>query len=88
MTTLQSPLIAAPRGVEVCVMDRAQAAHAHRLLGEHFQKNRPRPEPADVVSKVAAVCEECGATAEFPSADRGSVQTCPHCRAYLDVPGE
>jgi hypothetical protein len=34
---------------------------------------------------VEAVCEECGKVATFPTAQRGSVQECPHCRAFIDV---
>jgi hypothetical protein len=37
---------------------------------------------------IATVCEECGGQASFPVAQRGSVQQCPHCGAYLDVGGE
>jgi hypothetical protein len=34
---------------------------------------------------IEAVCEECGGRASFPVVQRGSVQHCPHCGAYLDV---
>lgn len=34
---------------------------------------------------VEVVCEECGKRSEFPAAQKGSVQTCPYCRAYVDV---
>jgi hypothetical protein len=34
---------------------------------------------------IEVICDECGSTAAFPAAQRGSVQQCPHCRAYLDV---
>jgi hypothetical protein len=34
---------------------------------------------------VDVVCEECGQASTFPPAQRGTVQHCPHCSAYLDV---
>jgi hypothetical protein len=37
---------------------------------------------------VEVVCEECGKRSEFPAAQNGSVQNCPHCRAYVDVGGD
>jgi hypothetical protein len=35
--------------------------------------------------QVEAVCEECGCRASFPAQERGTVQECPKCGAYLDV---
>ncbi len=34
---------------------------------------------------IEVVCEECGKRSEFPAVQKGSVQSCPHCRAYVDV---
>jgi hypothetical protein len=34
---------------------------------------------------VVVGCEECGKRSEFPAAQKGTVQNCPHCRAYVDV---
>ena len=79
---LGSPLLAATTGVEVWVMDPAQTAEAIRLLGDHALElvtNKPTGPPLEVV------CEECGQTSTFPAQQRGSVQNCPHCSAYLDV---
>jgi hypothetical protein len=69
-------------GVEVWVVDPAQAAEAVRLLGEHAvaQVARERTGPP-----VDAVCEECGRPSTFPARYRGTVQDCPHCAAFLDV---
>jgi hypothetical protein len=36
-------------------------------------------------AEIEVVCEECDRRASFPLAQEGSVQVCPHCRAYLDV---
>src|SRR5262245_37458133 len=34
---------------------------------------------------VQARCERCGTTSLFPAAERGTVQSCPRCRASIDV---
>ena len=34
---------------------------------------------------IEVVCEECGGCASFPAVQKGSVQQCPHCGAYVDV---
>jgi ribosomal protein S27E len=35
--------------------------------------------------ELEATCADCGKTATFPAAQQGTVQSCPHCGAYLDV---
>jgi hypothetical protein len=82
MGGLGYPLSAATAGVEVWVTDPERAAEAIRLLGERALElvtQRPSGPPVEVV------CEECGKTSTFPAEQRGSVQNCPHCSAYLDV---
>jgi hypothetical protein len=37
---------------------------------------------------IETVCEECGSRSSFPAAQRGSVQQCPQCNAYVDVGSE
>ncbi len=73
------------QGLEVWVLDPADADRARLLLEEHQQTLRER---AAGGGPVRVVCEECGKAAEFPAGQRGSVQNCPHCEAYLDVPDE
>lgn len=34
---------------------------------------------------LAVTCEKCGKTSDFSGTLRGTVQLCPHCRAYVDV---
>ncbi|MBS0261853.1 MAG: DUF2007 domain-containing protein [Planctomycetes bacterium] len=34
---------------------------------------------------IEMICEECEGQMTFPAAQRGSVQECPHCGAYVDV---
>jgi hypothetical protein len=37
---------------------------------------------------VEVLCEACGKHSVFPQSQRGSVQQCAHCRAYVDVGGD
>jgi len=54
-----------------------------RLASERRVANRARAETADETIEVT--CEECGKPSMFPAAQKGSVQNCPHCFAYVDV---
>lgn len=60
------------------VLERYERQEAER------RRTRQQTDSADS-SPVQVVCEECGKSSLFPSAQRGSVQDCPHCRAYVDV---
>lgn len=37
-------------------------------------------------TRIQMQCEGCGKTVTFPAADLGTVQECPECGGYLDVP--
>lgn len=69
-------------------VDRANAERAAAILRQHAEREMElRAEsasPADT-GAVQVVCEECGQLCAFPPSQRGSVQECPHCRAYVDV---
>jgi len=80
------PLTVAPQGVEVCVVDPEQADQAKALVREHLQQRKEKTDESASGRTLEAVCEECGKTTRFPFEQRGTVQTCPNCRRYLDVP--
>ena len=82
----QTPFLTAPRGIEVCVLDPAEADEAIDLLQAHHDEIHQERESHATGSTVLASCEECGRDAEFPAAQNGTVQTCPHCGKYIDVP--
>lgn len=42
----------------------------------------------DSAAAIAVLCEGCGKEASFPAVQKGSVQQCPHCGAYVDVGGD
>jgi len=85
-TMLPTPLIVAPRGIEVCVMDPEQAERAAALLREQFAEASAQRGPEPPGGTIEATCEECGQSARFPASQRGTVQSCPHCGRYVDVP--
>jgi len=82
---LQTSLIVAPRGIEV-VAQASDAPRAVELLRQHCEMVKQEHSAASH-RQIKATCEECGKESLFPYNQRRTVQTCPHCRAYLDVPG-
>lgn len=84
---LQTPLIVAPRGVEVRVEKIEEAASARELIEQHLDQLQGT-HASEGGPPVETVCEECGWKGSFPSELAGTVENCPECRCYLDVPGE
>ncbi|MFO0796728.1 MAG: hypothetical protein U0804_04570 [Gemmataceae bacterium] len=76
---------AAP-GVEVRVIDVDQAQKAKDLLADAFAARELRDRRAARTGTVSVTCEECGKPSDWPAADMGSTQECPHCGRYMDVP--
>jgi len=73
-------------------VERDDVERAVPVIEEFEQTRRRRQaegEDAAAADKpVEAECESCGKRATFPASRRGTVETCPHCGAYLDVPGD
>src|SRR5262245_66218929 len=70
-------------GIEVWVNDFADAERAMEVIARHREVLKEKAERTYIV-KVE--CYVCGKVCEFPAADAGTVQTCPHCGEYLEVP--
>lgn len=71
-------------------IERTDRERAKPVLDE-FEKSmgHHRDDPTNVIElPVAMTCESCGQEVTFPAEERGTVQECPHCSAYLDVGGE
>src|SRR5437660_11066605 len=64
-------------------VSRANAEQAIAVIRSHEALKAERSSGQGM--QVEATCDECGKTAAFPAAQRGTVQNCPHCGAYLDV---
>jgi hypothetical protein len=84
-----SPTGVGQRGIEVWVNDAADIERARALLTEHDTAMQAKAKVrADDATPVDVVCEECGKSTTFLAAQRGSVQSCSACGAFLDVPGD
>jgi hypothetical protein len=77
-------------GLEVRVTDPAKADDARKLLAEHAdamkQARAAAQRRAERTGTVAATCEECGKSSEWPASAMGTTEYCPHCSAYMDIP--
>lgn len=82
--TLQVPMIVAPQGIEVFVLNAEEADQARGELRDHFDEAVSK-DAAQMAGPVETQCEECGQTSSFPGSARGKVETCPHCGEYVDV---
>jgi hypothetical protein len=70
-------------------IERADIERARPVLTDYERRNAQRRsaergEP-EAGPPIEVVCEECSKRSEFPAAQKGTTQSCPHCRAYVDV---
>ena len=66
-------------------VERERAEDAARLV-QDFEAMHLKPE--EVIAgdgSIKVECHDCRLVTEFPASAVGTVQTCPRCRAYLDV---
>src|SRR5215208_3830522 len=75
---------AGAHGLEVWVDAPDEAEKARRLLVEFEARRRADREAR--AGTVAVACEGCGKASTFAAAGQGTVQDCPHCGGFLDVP--
>ena len=75
------------RGLEVWVVDESHVADARNLLAKFEAETERNKQRTDTSAPIDAQCEDCGETTTFTGNLRGSVQDCPHCGEYMDVPG-
>lgn len=68
-------------------VDRADMERARPVLTKYDERASQlrKGDRADDASPIEMVCEECDGDMTFPASQRGSVQECPHCGAYVDV---
>ena len=73
-------------GVEIYVADEETAKRAKTLLAEH-DKERDAAASQEASSETVDVkCGECGQINAFRPEQRGTVQECEECNAFIDVP--
>ncbi len=75
------------KGMEVWVHDLAKVEPAKQILEERFEQVRSlRAQREARTGTIDAACEECGRSSTFPASQGGTVQDCPYCQKYMDVP--
>lgn len=79
-----------PPVVEVRVIDVDQAAAARQAIADEREAVREVQDRlrrrAERTGVMGATCEECGKPSDWPAAQAGTTQDCPHCGAYMDIP--
>src|SRR5947208_4453965 len=79
-----------PHEFEVWVVKPEDADKARALIAEQkaaVDEMRQRlARRANRTGTVTAVCEECGRSSDWPAAEMGTTQGCPHCGSFMDVP--
>lgn len=71
--------------VWVSAADRARAAELLQDYERQAAERTQLTQDGASATPLEVVCEECQQTASFPAKQRGTVQVCPHCGAYVDV---
>jgi hypothetical protein len=69
-------------------IERTDAQRARPILEDFEQRAaelRARAADEQPTTPIEVVCEKCGKSTEFPASQRGSVQECAHCGAFVDV---
>jgi len=71
-------------------IERSDAERVKPILDEFEQSLRRHRAAAGTTIDIPVemTCESCGQRVSFPADQRGTVQECPHCNAYLDVGGD
>lgn len=73
-------------GIAIAVPDEESARRAKSILEEHDRQQVESTLPDTPIEKVDVVCDACKTTTTFTGEQRGTVQECGECGAYLDVP--
>ncbi|MEO1524677.1 MAG: hypothetical protein AAFX06_04535 [Planctomycetota bacterium] len=66
-------------------VDTSDVEAAVPLIKQFEVRRRERQTTQIDADGITATCEECGQSSQFPAKQNGTTQTCPKCRAYMDV---
>jgi hypothetical protein len=79
-----------PPELEVRVVNPDHAEPARQAIADHREAiaelRAIQDRRANRTGTTTAVCEDCGKSSEWPAAEMGTTQVCPHCHNYMDVP--
>lgn len=74
-------------GLEIWVNDLTRIPEAIKLLtAENERFMNLRDDRQSRTGNVIVACDECRKQCVFPASEQGTVQSCVHCGAYVDVP--
>jgi hypothetical protein len=74
------------RGIEVWAIMPAEVDRARLLIAQRYEALTELLAKKTAAGPAEAHCDKCGKNSEFSGDKRGSVQNCPHCGSYVDVP--
>jgi hypothetical protein len=66
-------------------VDRSAIDCAKPILQDYERRQEGHGTAQADDAVVESVCEQCGQRTAFSASKDGTVQTCPHCGAYMDV---
>src|SRR5262249_38055950 len=76
------------RGLEVWVVNPTDSDRARQIVADkEAELAKIQTTRTENSEPVGAQCEECGTSSSHGPESAGTVQSCPHCGAYVDVPG-
>lgn len=76
------------RGIEVWAVNLDDAEQARSLIVEYEETLDDLLAKKQSAGPVSTRCDLCGYASTFEGDQRGTVQNCPHCGNYLDVPDD
>ncbi len=85
-TASENPVIDAPGGIEVCCERCSNVARAIHLLKTELALPAEKRAMKSGEASVVSTCEACGHRGAFDACEAGSVQVCPNCGEFVDVP--
>jgi transcription initiation factor IIE alpha subunit len=75
------------KGIEIWVNDLDSVETARTILSQRLAEIQElRDARKTRTGTVDVMCTDCNQTSTFPAAQQGTVQSCPKCNAYVDVP--
>jgi hypothetical protein len=66
-------------------VERSDLDRAKEILQDHELRVAAQRDSLAAGEPIFVECEECGKCSSYPPTQRGTVQDCPHCAAYVDV---
>lgn len=72
--------------IRVASTDAASATELLQNFNEHWGLSNDQSNSDETAGTIQFVCEHCDKSIELAAATSGSIQSCPHCGEFIDVP--